>query len=143
MANYAPRISRDRDGNPLQEFNLQASLVATYGSENGTASSVISVSHNTTALEIAAVGGAGFMRWVRTGDTEASVVSAAGATGNFAHVIPTNTVRKFVIPIEAMPTMGASNTASMVGINRREGLYQRVAIKTAGIASILVTEYGF
>lgn len=122
---------------------MQASVLATYGSENGVASSVISVSHNTTALEIAAVGGAAVMRWVRTADTQASVISAAGATGNFAHVISTNTVRQFVIPIESIPTMGQSNTASMVGVNRGNGLYQRVAIKTAGNASVLVTEYGF
>ena len=127
----------------MQDANWQASVLATYGSENGTVSSVISVTHDTTALEIAAVGGTAVMRWVRTAETQASVISAAGATGNFAHVIASNTVRRFVIPIESIPTMGASNTASMVGINRREGLYQRVAIKTAGIASVLVTEYGF
>ena len=125
----------------MQDPNWQASMLANYASENGTASSVISVTHDTTALEIAAVGGTAVMRWVRTADTQASVISATG--GNFTHVIPTNTYRKFVIPIESMPTMGASNTASMVGVNRREGLYQRVAIKTVGNASVLVTEYGF
>ena len=116
--------------------------MAIRGSENGTASSVISTTHDTTALEIAAVGGTGFMRWVRTGDTQASLVSAVSGA-NFEHVIPTGTVRRFVIPIEAQATQGQSNTASMVGINRREGLYQRYAIKTAGNASILATEYGF
>ena len=126
----------------MQEPNWQASMLANYGSENGTASSVISLTHDTTALEIAAVGGTAYMRWVRTAETQASVVNAVSGA-NFTHVIPTNTYRKFVIPIESAPTMGQSNTASMVGINRREGLYQRVAVKTQGNASVLVTEYGF
>ena len=138
MANYAPRISRDKDGNPIPESNFQASVVATYAKENGTVSSVISTTHDTTALEVAAVGGPAYLRWVRTGDTEASVVSAASGA-NFQYVIPQNTYRQFVIPIEARATQGAS----MVGINRGEGLYQRYAIKTGGIASVLVTEYGF
>ena len=143
MSNYAPRLARDKDGNPMQEFNLPTSVLATYARDNVTASSVISVTHDTTALEVAAVGGAAVMRWVRTADTEASVVSAADLTENFAHVIPTNTVRRFVIPIESIPTSGASFSASMVGVNRKEGLYQRVALKTVGVASVLVTEFGF
>ena len=137
MANYAPNLPKDKGGTPMQEFNMQASVLATYGSENATASSVISTTHDTTALEIAAVGGTAVMRWVRTAETQASVISAAG--GNFAHVIPTNTVRRFVIPIESMATQGAS----MMGVNRANGLYQRYAIKSVGIASVLVTEFGF
>jgi len=46
-------------------------------------------------------------------------------------------VRRFVIPIETRADQGSS----AVGINRGEGLYQRVAIKSIGIASVLTTEY--
>ena len=77
------------------------------------------------------------MKWIDTGSTNPSVISIAGGTANFDHAIPTGTVRRFVIPIEARATQGAS----AVGINRGEGLYQRVAIKSIGIASVLTTEY--
>ena len=135
---YAPQLPRDGGGVPMQDLPPpKAALQTIVGVP--TASSVLTFSSNSTMLEVGAIGGLGaVLRWGST-----SVISAAGATGNFAHVIASNTVRRFVIPIESLATQGQSNTASMVGINRREGLYQRVAIKTAGIASVLVTEYGF
>ena len=141
MSNYAPALARDKGGEPLQDAPAPKLALATYASENSTASSVISVTHDTTALEISAVGGAAVMKWITTGSTNPSVISIAGGTANFDHVIPTATYRKFVIPIEAR-SAGAQG-ASAVGINRGEGLYQRVAIKSIGVASVLVTEYGF
>ncbi len=135
MNNYSPRIPRDKTGEPLQHVVSEPAL-AQYSSENASSSSVISVTHDTTALEISAVGGAAVMRWVTTGDSQASVVS--GATGeNFDYSIPADTVRRFVIPQE---TEGLAQ-GSAVGVNRGEGLYQRVAYKTVGVASILATEY--
>ena len=134
--NYSPKIPRDKTGVPLQHVVGDVAL-GQFSSENATASSVVSVTHDTTALEIAAVDTTGFMRFVTTGDTEASVVAIAGATANYDHVIPAGTVRRFVIPIE---TEGTGYT-SVQGLNRGEGLFQRVAYKSAGISSILVTEY--
>lgn len=139
MANYAPPLGYDKNGHPIQNAPPPSSVLASYNNENATASSVISVSHNTTLLEIAAVGGPAVMRWVRTGDTQASVVSAVSGA-NFTHVISAATVRQFVIPREA----GGSYGASVQGVNRAEGLYQRVAIKSAaGASSVLLTEYGY
>ena len=109
-----------------------------YMSENATASSVISLTHNTTAIEIATQGTAATMRWVATSDTQASVVAIAGSTANFDHVIPPNAIRRFVIPIESMPATGYG---SIQGANRENGLYQRVAYKTQGIASVFLSEY--
>lgn len=110
-------------------------------SENATASSVLTLTQNTTAIEIAAGGTPIVMRWVATSDTQASVVGIAsvGAT-NFDHAIPANTFRRFVIPIESQVNVAGSS--SMMGLNRANGLYQRVAFKTQGIASVLLTEYG-
>lgn len=110
--------------------------LARYASENSTASSVISVSHDTTALEVAAVGGAAVVRWIGTADTAASVVSAA-AGANFDHVVSSGSVRRFVLPIESQ----ATNGSSVVGMNRAAGLYQRVAIKSIGVASVLLSEF--
>lgn len=134
MTSYSP-IPLDANRTPMQNYPPPSSVVATYGAENAAASSVISLTHDTVTIEIAAIGNSATMRWVRTGDTQASVVSAAG--GNFHHVIGTGTVRHFVVPIET----GTGSPASAQGINRREGLYQRVAIKSIGTASVLLTEY--
>ena len=76
------------------------------------------------------------MRWVRAAETQASIINVAG-TANFAHVIPSGQVRRFIVPRE----VHVSAPSSVQGVNRAEGLYQRVAWKTQGAASILATEY--
>lgn len=124
-------------GAPMSDFPAPIKAKARSTNENATASSVISVSHDTVQLEVAAVGQAAALRWVATSDTEASIVTIAGATANYDHVIPSGAVRKFAIPIE---TRGAQQ-GSMVGANRLNGLYQRFAIKSMGIGSVMVSEF--
>lgn len=133
--NY-PQLPHDKGNSPMQEYPSAIKAKATFAKDNGTASSVISFTHDTSAVEISAVGGAAVMRWITTGDTAGSVLSTA-AGANFDHTIPANTVRRFAVPIESIGT-GAQ---SIVGINRQFGLYQRVAFKSVGIASVLTTEY--
>lgn len=135
MSPYPP-IPLDANRTPMQNYPPPSSVVATYADENTAASSVISLTHDTVAIEIAAIGNNAVMRWVRTAETEASVVSAVSGA-NFHHIIGTGTVRQFVVPQEA----NTGSPASAQGINRREGLYQRVAIKSIGTASVLLTEY--
>jgi hypothetical protein len=106
-----------------------------YVSENGTASSVITFTDNTTVVEVAAVDAPVFIRWIPTTDTQASVIGVAGSTANYDDVIPKNTTRIFPIPAE---TQG---TASIVGANKQNGLYNRIAWKTGGIGSILAVEF--
>lgn len=137
MINYAKALPVDKNNNSLQGLPAPFRPLARITSENGTVSSVVSFTHDTTAIEIAAVGGAAAMRWVTTGDTQASIVTVAGSTSNFDHIISTGTVRRFVIPIESQ---GLGNS-SVVGVNRQEGLYQRVAYKSMGVASVLLSEY--
>lgn len=140
MSNYAQPLPRDTGGAPMQEYPAPRVALAQYAVDNASASSVISVSHDTTAIEIAAIGASpigAVMRWVTTGDTQASIISAANLTENFDHVIGNNQVRRFVIPIESFANPGGS----VVGINRGAGLYQRVAVKSTGVGSVLVTEY--
>ena len=119
----------------LTDYATHASVKAVYASENGATSSVITLTPDTTTVEIATLGTGAVMRWVRVAETAASVVSAAG--GNLAHVIPANTVRKFAVPVEVM----YQAPSSMVGANIQNGLYRRVAFKTIGIASVFLTEY--
>ena len=137
MANYAPAFGLDKNTNAYKGAPV-TSVVARYTSENAIASSVITLTHDTTMLEIATLGTGAAMRWVRTGDTEASLVTAVSGA-NFNHIVPPNTVRTFVIPKESIGSSGAS----VQGANRGEGLFQRVAIKTtATAASVFLAEYG-
>lgn len=127
----------DKSGLPIQNAPPPTSILASFNRENASTSSVTLLSHDTTMLEIAAIGGPAAMRFVRTGDTQASVVSATSGA-NFAHIIPASTVRQFVLPVEAQGTA----SASVQGINRGEGLYQRVATISAGaVSSVLLTQY--
>lgn len=132
--NYSKRAAADSNGAPLFEAPLPLKAIVTTASDNAVASSVITLNDNTTNLEISAVGSPAFVRWVARTDTAGSVISAAG-TANFDNVVPAGTVRKFLVPIE---TIG---TSSIVGANIANGLYNRVAYKTAAAGSILTTQY--
>lgn len=144
--NYARGVPNGNNNVPFQGLPAAVKAIARYVYENGTASSVITLSDNTTAIEIsggASTTVAAVMRWVPVGEGTsapfASVIAIAGATANYDHVIPPSTVRRFVVPIEVNNPQGYS---SQVGLNIENGLYRRVAIKTQGVASVLLTEYG-
>lgn len=132
--NYAPKLPRDSTGEPMQEYPSAKTANVTHASDNNATSSLITLNDNTTAVEIAAVGAGAVVKWIATTNTNPSVISAAG-TANFDHVIAPNTVRRFVVPIE---TIGVS---SIVGANKQNGLYNRMAVKSVGAASVLSTEY--
>ncbi len=137
--NYAAGSPIGNNNQPIYTAPPAYKALEQYTSENATASSVMTLTQDTTAIEIATGGAPAFMRWVATSDTQASVIAVAGTTANYDHVIPAATVRRFVVPIESGPNQGYS---SMQGTNRAEGLFQRVAFKSAGAASVLMTEYG-
>ena len=134
MANYAKSLPRDKDGAVMVEHPAPFLANARYASENSSTSSVITVNADTTAVEVAAVGGAAVIKWIATTNTNPSVISAA-ATANFDHVVGTGTVRRFVLPKES------GGTSSVAGANATNGLYRRVAIKSVGVASVLLTEF--
>lgn len=110
---------------------------------SATASSILNLSHNTTAVEVAAIGSAVFIRWVGFSDAQNSVAATSvisnNGSANFDHAIPSGTVRRFVVPIETVYT---GNPASQVGAAIGNGLFRYLAIKTAGVGSIATTEYG-
>lgn len=141
MANYAKNIPRDVGGSPMDGYPAASRANVTRMSENCVASSVVTLHHDTSTLEIGAFGGQGLVfRWVPVGETaavapRASCVSS-GASANYDHYIPSGNVRRFVVPKES-----AGLTAGNVGsIN---GLYNRVAYINAGptAASIMYMEY--
>lgn len=135
---YARGLPRDNGNFPMQEFPAPVLAKEQYTSENATTSSVITVTQDTVQLEVAAIGQSAALRWVATTDTEASVVTIAGATANYDHVIPSGSFRRFVIPRE---TIGQTSRSSMVGANRLNGLYRRVAVKSIGVGSVMVSEF--
>lgn len=135
---YASRLSIDSSAAPLQEFVVPHVAVSVIGSENATASSVITLTDATTTVEIGAFGTGAVAKWITVGDTGASVVSAGAGGGNYDVIIPPNYFRRLVVPIEVIPT---PSTMSGGGGNSRNGLYKRLAFKTTGIGSILTVQY--
>jgi hypothetical protein len=137
-SNYTAPLNIDKNGTPMHSAPAPKLAVQRFVNENATASSVMTMSQDTTKIEIATGGVQAALRWIPTTDTQASVVAIAGATANFDHIIPPNTYRTFVVPVESSGTQAPS---SQVGANRLNGLYQRYALKTQGVGSVLATEY--
>lgn len=146
MINYSKSTPITKNGAAFRGVDAPANYpaLAQNGNTNQLASSVVTLTQDTTAIEIA-TGGAGgaLLKWIATTDTVGSVysISSVGATfpANFDHAIPAATVRRFVVPVESMPATGYG---SVQGANRENGLYRRVAIVSGGgISSVLLTEY--
>lgn len=136
-SNYSAGIPIGNNGQPQIGSPAPFKAVGRYFVENGAVSSVITLTADTTAVEIAnsSANRAVLLRWVATSDTAASVTTA-----NFDHTVPANSFRRLVVPIEGMNN--AQGYGSMVGANIANGLFRRVAVISAGPASILTTEYG-
>lgn len=145
LLNYARGVAVGNNQMPASyDAPPPVKSLAITGNTNQAASSVITLTQNTTAIEVAALGAGGAMlRWIAIADTEASVVgvSSVGATyaPNFDHAIPAATVRRFVVPVESFVATGYASTQ---GVNRLEGLFRRVAVIAGGASSVVVTEYG-
>ena len=133
MANYAKEIPVDRFSNPMQEYPPAASAIGITVRENGAASSVTSFQANTTTIEVAAIATGAAIRWAT--NQASSVVTAAG-TANFDHIVPVNTVRKFVVPRTVQ-----GNTTSIVGLGAQNGLFSAVGTISLGVGSVLLTQY--
>lgn len=134
MARYAKPVAVDKNGNSLDSQPLPLKALTVVVSENATVSSVITLNDNTTDIEIAAVGAPAFIRWIGRGDTAGSVLSAAG-TANYDAFLQANQTKRFIVPIEQL------GTSSIVGANIANGLYNRLAYKSAGTGSILSNQY--
>lgn len=141
MANWAKEIPTDKTGNPMQEFN-QPYKAWNRTTFSAAVSSVLTLNDNTTVIEVASPTGALALRWVPITETAgvgaaASVITAADNTNNYDHIIPGGGLRRFVVPKETAPS------ASIVGANKQNGLYNRVAFKplAATASSVLVSEF--
>jgi len=134
--NIYSQLPVDGTNEPMQNLatpKKAASVTSGYAAT----SSVITLTDNTTTIEVAAMSGVGgsglLLRWVPTADTQASVTS-----GNFDNAIPPNYFRTFAVPQE---TTGVSG--SIVGANVLNGLYKRVAVIAHGTppCSVYLAQY--
>src|SRR3990167_2867867 len=116
--------------------------IARLNDENALVSSILLLTHDTTELEVAAIGQSLAGKWISRTNVDnsvagTSVITAAG-TANFDFIVPVSTQRRVVVPIS---TSDQTNF-SVMGINRKLGLFPAVAFKTlAGTGSVLVAEF--
>lgn len=144
MDNYAKRVAITENGVALLDLPPNYQALATTARDNATVSSVTVLNSNTTTVEVAATTAPAAIRWSMATNTAASssVITAAG-TAAFDHYIPAGTVRRFVVPrnSQALPNYNANGSPSVVGRNTAEGLFSGIATKSAGVGSVLVTEF--
>ena len=135
MNSYAPQTPRGKDNNPKEGYPPAKVALESNTNENISVSSVLAFTHDTTEIEVAAVGQGVAGRWAANQAT--SVVTATGTGANFDFVVPVSTIRRFVVPRET-----SGSYASVQGVNRAEGLFTAIAYKTlAGNGSVLTAEY--
>ena len=116
--------------------------LARLNDENALVSSILLLGHDTTELEVAAVGQGIAGKWLSQATVDSSVagtsVITAATTANFDFVVPVSTQRRVVVPISTYD----QTSGSVMGINRKLGLYPAVAFKTlAGTGSVLAAEF--
>jgi hypothetical protein len=139
--NYAKNLARDTGNQAMQDFAVPYVSTSRIVSTNAVASSVISLNPNTTVLEIGTFGGQGaVIRWIPRTETAAvaprASVVASGLGANFDHYIPSEKVRRFVVPRETTGTFSGQ-------VGSVNGLFYRLALINAGItaSSVLVSEF--
>lgn len=128
---YAPLNPRDESREILQNYPMPLVAKVTTAGAPPAASSVVSFGANTTVVEITALNASLAIKW-----GAASVISTSGATANYDHIVPVNTTRRFVIPRSVIGV-----TASIVGKNVLNGLYNSMAVITVGSVATGITEY--
>lgn len=137
MNNYAPQTPRGKDNEHKVGYVPTKLALESNNNENISVSSVLAFTHDTTEIEVAAVGQGVAGRWAT--NQAASVVTATGAGANFDFIVPSGEARRYVVPRDTALSPAFS---SVQGVNRLEGLYQNIAYKTlAGNGSVLTIEF--
>lgn len=145
---YSPQIPVDKAGGQKSGYPPAKISLASRTQENSTTSSILLLTHDTTEIEVAAVGsvngafGAGVAgKWLTQATVDSSVagtsVITAVGSGNFDFVVQAGSLRRFVVPIATI-----QQSTSLMGVNRANGLYPAVAFKSlAGSGSVLTMEF--
>ncbi len=138
MNGYASPQPVDRFGNEVQP-EQSSPVVAISTTISGTQlSSVITLDDRATVVEVTTGGGAAVIKWF------GSVVASPSVTITTAdNALPSNWIRRFVIPISVM---GVASAGSIVGgFGAQNGLYKQIAVMpfqgAVNPTSIIVTQY--
>lgn len=141
--NYSPTVPTDRSGNLKTGYPPAKPSLQSTNRENGSTSSILLLTQDTTEIEIYAAGStlgvAG--KWLSRANIDGSVAgtSVITATGsaNFDFIVANGWPMRYVVPVSTQ-----SNYASMQGVNRAEGLFPGLALKTvANVGSVLTSEF--
>ena len=136
MRNIYPPTPQGKTGEIKTNYYPAEVALESNNNENIVVSSVLAFTHDTTEIEVAAIGQSVGGRWAANQAT--SVVTATGAGANFDFVVPVGTFRRFAIPISTYD----QTSGSVMGVNRKFGLFQAIAYKTlAGNGSVLTAEF--
>ena len=130
-SNYAPLNPKDKSGETLQNYPAPIPAKFVTNAAPPAASSVVSFGSNTTEIEITALNASLAIKW-----GSGSVIAVAGATANYDHIIPVNSTRRFVIPVQSIGQVG-----SVMGANAQNGLYSTIAVISVGSVIAGITEY--
>src|SRR3990167_3997593 len=136
MINFYPETPQGKAGEVKVGYAPAKVALARLNDENALVSSILLLGHDTTELEVAAVGQGIAGKWLSQATVDSSVagtsVITAAATINADFIVPINTQRRVAVPISTFtPTSG-----SVMGVNRKLGLYPAIAFKTlAGTGS--------
>ena len=142
MRNFYPETPQGKLGEVKVGYAPAKVALARLNDENALVSSILLLTHDTSELEVAAVGQGIAGKWISQADVDASVVGTsvitAAGTANFDFIVPVSTQRRVVVPIST----NVSPNGSVMGVNRKMGLFPAVAFKTlAGTGSVLVAEF--
>ena len=116
--------------------------LARQNKEDTAASSILLLTHDTTEMEVLAVGTTVAGKWLSQATVDSSVagtsVITAAATANYDFLVPVNTFRRVVVPIAT----NVQSSGSVMGVNRKFGLYPAVAFKSISTTgSVLTAEF--
>ena len=118
--------------------------LARQNKENAAASSILLLGHDTTELEMLAIGQPVAGKWLSQATVDSSVAGTSvitiAGTANYDFLVPAAEMRRVVVPIAT----NVQTEGSVMGVNRKFGLYPAVAFKTVGAAvvgSILTAQF--
>lgn len=128
---YARQLPQDKNNNPYQA----PPPFTSYQSQGGVpiASSVVTLSPNTTVIDVTVFGGV---------SANAAIIGkwgVASVTGtNFDWIVQSGADKTFVVPVSVY-----GSSPSIAGANAMNGLYNAVSLKTATatLASVFTVEY--
>lgn len=140
MSDFYPATPTGKKGEIKVGYPPATVALANWNRENASASSILLLTHNTTEVEVGAFATGAVGKWLSQAVVDSSVagtsVISAAVGGNYDFIVGTNTYRRVVVPIAT----NVANYGSVMGVNRRHGLYPALAIKSFGVGSVMVIE---